>query len=80
MKLHSIDDRDRADEIRGAVLSMRRRDFPALEPGEFYRLQNFETLSPRTADTTLTMEGLALTGAWTDVQQGLVGLFPQILL
>ncbi len=44
------------------------------EPGEFYRLQNFETLSPRTADTTLTMEGLALTGAWTDVQQGLVGL------
>ncbi|MFO0674201.1 MAG: ribosome maturation factor RimM [Polyangiaceae bacterium] len=36
MKLHSIDDRDRADEIRGAVLSMRRRDFPALEPGEFY--------------------------------------------
>jgi NADPH-dependent glutamate synthase beta subunit-like oxidoreductase/NAD(P)H-flavin reductase len=43
-------------------------------PGEFYRLQNFETLSQRTADTTLTMEGLALTGAWTDVEQGLVGL------
>jgi NADPH-dependent glutamate synthase beta subunit-like oxidoreductase/NAD(P)H-flavin reductase len=44
------------------------------EPGEFYRLQNFETLSQRTSDTTLTMEGLALTGAWTDVEQGLVGL------
>ena len=43
-------------------------------PGEFYRLQNFETLSQRTADTTLTMEGLALTGAWTDLDQGLVGL------
>jgi NADPH-dependent glutamate synthase beta subunit-like oxidoreductase/NAD(P)H-flavin reductase len=43
-------------------------------PGEFYRLQNFETLAARTADTTLTMEGLALTGAWTDLEQGLVGL------
>jgi len=43
-------------------------------PGEFYRLQNFETLSQRTDDTTLTMEGLALTGAWTDLEQGLVGL------
>jgi 16S rRNA processing protein RimM len=36
MKLHSIDDRDRADEIRGAVLCVRRGDFPALEAGEFY--------------------------------------------
>lgn len=36
MKLHSVDDRDRADEIRGAVISMRRREFPPLEPGEFY--------------------------------------------
>ncbi len=44
------------------------------QPGEFYRLQNFETLSQRTGDTTLTMEGLALTGAWTDLEQGLVGL------
>jgi NAD(P)H-flavin reductase len=44
------------------------------QPGEFYRLQNFETLSQRTEDTTLTMEGLALTGAWTDLEQGLVGL------
>ncbi|MBL8710061.1 MAG: FAD-dependent oxidoreductase [Rhodospirillaceae bacterium] len=44
------------------------------EPGEFYRLQNFETLAPRTADTLLAMEGLALTGAWTDPANGLVGL------
>jgi NADPH-dependent glutamate synthase beta subunit-like oxidoreductase/NAD(P)H-flavin reductase len=43
-------------------------------PGEFYRLQNFETLAPKTRDTRLTMEGLALTGAWTDTEEGLVGL------
>ncbi len=41
-------------------------------PGQFYRLQNYETHAPRTADTTLTMEGLALTGAWVDPQQGLI--------
>lgn len=44
------------------------------EPGEFYRLQNFETLAPIAAGTRLAMEGLALTGAWTDAAQGLVGL------
>jgi len=43
-------------------------------PGQFYRLQNFETLAPRTADTILAMEGLALTGAWVDREQGLIGL------
>src|SRR6476661_894589 len=36
MKLHSVDDRDRADELRGALICARRRDFPALEEGEFY--------------------------------------------
>src|SRR5882672_5467556 len=45
-------------------------------PGQFYRLQNFETLSPvvRNAATTtrLQMEGLAMTGAWVDRDQGLV--------
>ncbi|WP_374655937.1 FAD-dependent oxidoreductase [Dongia sp.] len=44
------------------------------QPGEFYRLQNFESLAPRTQDTVLAMEGLALTGAWTDAEHGLVGL------
>src|SRR5207253_12464 len=38
------------------------------KPGQFYRLQNFETLSPVIAQggqrTRLQMEGLALTGAW----------------
>ncbi len=42
-------------------------------PGEFYRLQNFEHLAQRVAGTTLAMEGLALTGAWTDPEKGLVG-------
>jgi NADPH-dependent glutamate synthase beta subunit-like oxidoreductase/NAD(P)H-flavin reductase len=42
-------------------------------PGEFYRLQNFETLAARVEGTTLAMEGLALTGAWTDPEKGLVG-------
>jgi NADPH-dependent glutamate synthase beta subunit-like oxidoreductase/NAD(P)H-flavin reductase len=41
-------------------------------PGQFYRLQNFESLA-RTADATrLAMEGLALTGAWVDRERGLV--------
>jgi 16S rRNA processing protein RimM len=35
-KLHSVDDRDRAAELRGAVVCVRRRDFPPLEAGEFY--------------------------------------------
>jgi len=36
VKLHSVDDRDRAAELRGAKLCARRGDFPKLEPGEFY--------------------------------------------
>jgi 16S rRNA processing protein RimM len=36
MKLHSVDDRDRAADLRGAVVCVRRADFPPLEPGEFY--------------------------------------------
>jgi 16S rRNA processing protein RimM len=36
MKLHSIDDRDRADELRGAIVCIRRGSFPALDEGEFY--------------------------------------------
>jgi NADPH-dependent glutamate synthase beta subunit-like oxidoreductase/NAD(P)H-flavin reductase len=55
------------------------------EPGQFYRVQNFETLAPRVEEkaapgaaegasgrTTLAMEGLALTGAWVDKAQGLL--------
>jgi 16S rRNA processing protein RimM len=36
MKLYSVDDRDRADELRGALVCVRRRDFPPVEDGEFY--------------------------------------------
>jgi 16S rRNA processing protein RimM len=38
MKLYSIDDRDRAEELRGALVCVRRKDFPAAEPGEFYAI------------------------------------------
>jgi NAD(P)H-flavin reductase len=44
----------------------------AFEPGQFYRLQNFETLAPSVDGTKLAMEGLALTGAWVDREKGLV--------
>ena len=43
-------------------------------PGQFYRLQNFETLAPEQSGTRLAMEGLALTGAWTDPKAGLLSL------
>jgi 16S rRNA processing protein RimM len=36
MKLYSVDDRDRAEELRGAHVCVRRRDFPPVEEGEFY--------------------------------------------
>ncbi len=42
------------------------------QPGQFYRLQNFETLARTVDGTRLAMEGLALTGAWVDRDQGLV--------
>ena len=44
----------------------------AFHPGQFYRLQNFETLAPQAGGTTLAMEGLALTGAKVDREQGLL--------
>ncbi|REJ75337.1 MAG: pyridine nucleotide-disulfide oxidoreductase [Acidobacteria bacterium] len=44
------------------------------EPGQFYRLQNFETNSPVVDGKRLMMEGLALTGAWVDEEQGLLSM------
>ncbi len=41
-------------------------------PGQFYRLQNFERSAPVVRNTRLTMEGLALTGAWVDKEKGLM--------
>ena len=56
------------------------------QPGQFYRLQNFEAFAPVIeldregtgmpaihAKVRLAMEGLALTGAWVDVEKGLLG-------
>ncbi|MDI1287370.1 MAG: FAD-dependent oxidoreductase [Reyranella sp.] len=44
------------------------------EPGQFYRLQNYEARSKKVDGTLLTMEGLALTGAWVDKDKGLLSL------
>jgi NAD(P)H-flavin reductase len=57
----------------------------AFKPGQFYRLQNFETLAPHAKgngksngsecaahETVLAMEGLALTGASVDREKGLL--------
>ncbi len=56
------------------------------EPGQFYRLQNFEVHAPIVEDparallghpattTRLAMEGIALTGAWVDKEKGLLSL------
>jgi NAD(P)H-flavin reductase len=51
----------------------------AFRPGQFYRLQNYEMLASRIAEpgfgqTVLGMEGLAMTGAWTDPERGLVSV------
>ncbi len=46
----------------------------AFKPGQFYRLQNFETVARRLDGTLLAMEGLALTGAWVDREAGLVSV------
>jgi NADPH-dependent glutamate synthase beta subunit-like oxidoreductase/NAD(P)H-flavin reductase len=43
------------------------------KPGQFYRLQNFESYAPVVGNTRLAMEGLALTGAWIDEEKGLLG-------
>lgn len=43
-------------------------------PGQFYRLQNFETSAPVIEGIRLLMEGLALTGAWVDEEKGLLSM------
>ena len=46
----------------------------AFKPGQFFRLQNFEALAAHKNGTAMAMEGLALTGAWVDLEQGLVSM------
>ncbi|MBL1262641.1 FAD-dependent oxidoreductase [Methylomicrobium sp. RS1] len=44
------------------------------EPGQFYRLQNFEAHAPVKGGTVLAAEGLALTGAEVDKEKGTISL------
>jgi NAD(P)H-flavin reductase len=47
-------------------------------PGQFYRLQNYESVTPRVGlnghSVPLLMEGIALTGAWVDKERGLLSM------
>src|SRR5437867_12185256 len=47
-------------------------------PGQFYRLQNYESHARRVSidgrSVPLLMEGVALTGAWVDKERGLLSL------
>ncbi len=43
-------------------------------PGQFYRLQNYESKARRVGHVPLLMEGIALTGAWVDKERGLLSL------
>jgi NAD(P)H-flavin reductase len=44
------------------------------QPGQFYRLQNYETHALQLNGTKLLMENLALTGAEVDVEKGLLSM------
>lgn len=44
------------------------------QPGQFYRLQNYETHSTMIKDSKLQMEGIALTGAWVDKEKGFLSM------
>jgi NAD(P)H-flavin reductase len=43
-------------------------------PGQFYKLQNFESYAQEVEGFRLTMEGIALTGAWVDRERGLLSM------
>ncbi len=43
------------------------------QPGQFYRLQSFETFAKRFEGYRVSTESLALTGAWVDEERGLMG-------
>jgi NADPH-dependent glutamate synthase beta subunit-like oxidoreductase/NAD(P)H-flavin reductase len=44
------------------------------KPGQFYRLQNYESQAPIVDGTRLTLEGIALTGAWVDLEKDLLSM------
>jgi NAD(P)H-flavin reductase/NADPH-dependent glutamate synthase beta subunit-like oxidoreductase len=75
------------DELRATVHEVRRLTSTIVEvvvrapaaarnfqPGQFFRLQNYESLARTLGGSRLQMEGLALTGAWVDPQRGLLSL------
>ena len=43
-------------------------------PGEFYRMQNYDTDPIIIDGKAMSMEALAMTGAWTDVEKGLLSM------
>lgn len=44
------------------------------QPGQFYRLQNYETQAKLVDGVRLTLEGIALTGAWVDTERDLLSM------
>jgi NADPH-dependent glutamate synthase beta subunit-like oxidoreductase/NAD(P)H-flavin reductase len=75
------------DELRPTVHEVRRLTPTIVEvvvrapaaarnfhPGQFFRLQNYESLARTLGGSRLQMEGLALTGAWVDRERGLLSL------
>jgi NADPH-dependent glutamate synthase beta subunit-like oxidoreductase/NAD(P)H-flavin reductase len=75
------------DELRPTVHEVRRLTPTIVEvvvrapaaarnfhPGQFFRLQNYESLAATLGGSRLQMEGLALTGAWVDRARGLLSL------
>lgn len=44
------------------------------QPGQFYRLQNYETRAPLVDGVRMTLEGIALTGAWVDLEKNLLSM------
>jgi NADPH-dependent glutamate synthase beta subunit-like oxidoreductase/NAD(P)H-flavin reductase len=44
------------------------------QPGQFYRLQNYEYLAEGRKGSQMVMEGIALTGAWVDREAGLLSM------
>ena len=44
------------------------------QPGEFYRMQNYESDPIIIDGKSFTMEALAMTGAWTDPERGLLSI------
>lgn len=58
-----------AEVIVRAPMAARR-----FEPGQFFRLQNYERFCASVDGHPLAMEGLALTGAWVDPGAGLLSL------